>query len=218
MKKGKNKETNRFRTGAILILGLFAAVLAGAVPAWADIYKYIDSSGVVHFTNTPTSTDYILYLREKGKKDFRPAPRTYDAIIARAERIFGVDAALIKAVIQAESNFNPKAVSRMGARGLMQIMPENDDSLNISNAFDPSQNIMGGTRYLKQLLKRYNSKLPLALAAYNAGPDAVDRYRQIPPFRETQAYVKKVMSLYSRYKRLDLHSLIPGRYHDTLSG
>jgi soluble lytic murein transglycosylase-like protein len=186
----------------ILILGGFLSVAAGFGPVWADIYKYIDSSGVVHFTNTPTSTDYILYLQEKGRaaKSFRPAPRIYDAIILRAEKTYGVDAALIKAVIQAESNFNPTAVSRMGARGLMQIMPENDDFLNISNAFDPSQNIMGGTLYLKQLLKRYDRKLPLALAAYNAGPDAVDRYRQIPPFRETQAYVKKVMALYSKYK------------------
>ncbi len=202
MRKRKNRRSYRFRAGAALILSLFLPVVAGIGPAWADIYKYIDSSGVVHFTNTPTSTDYILYLQEKGrkKKTFRPAPRIYDAIIQRAEKAYGVEAALIKAVIQAESNFNPKAVSKMGARGLMQIMPENDQFLNISNAFDPSQNIMGGTRYLKQLLKRYDRKLPLALAAYNAGPDAVDRYRQIPPFQETQAYVRKVMALYSRYK------------------
>ncbi len=204
MRKGINRKYNQLRVGLLvtLILGILIPVMAGLAPARADIYKYIDSSGVVHFTNTPTSTDYILYLQEKGRKQkvFRPAPRTYDAIIQQAGKIYGVEAALIKAVIQAESNFNPKAVSRMGARGLMQIMPENDTALNISNAFDPSQNIMGGTRYLKQLLKRYDRKLPLALAAYNAGPQAVDRYRQIPPFQETQAYVRKVMSLYSRYK------------------
>ena len=204
MRRGTNKKVHGFQAGAgaALVLGILIVLLTGSPQVWADIYKYIDSSGVVHFTNTPTSTDYILYLQEKGRKQkvFRPAPRTYDAIIQQAGKIYGVDAALIKAVIQAESNFNPKAVSRMGARGLMQIMPENDTALNISNAFDPSQNIMGGTRYLKQLLKRYDRKLPLALAAYNAGPQAVDRYLQIPPFQETQAYVRKVMSLYSRYK------------------
>ncbi len=135
-------------------------------------------------------------------KDSTPGPNAYDNIISKAAGRFGVDKALIKAVIHAESSFDPNAVSRKGARGLMQIMPENDSFLNISNPFDPSQNIMGGTRYLKQMLDRYNKKLALALAAYNAGPTAVDRYRKIPPFEETRNYVQKVMDLYSRYKRI----------------
>lgn len=170
----------------------------------AHIYKYIDANGVVHFTNTPTSQGFVLYMREKSPTSQRkpgPAPKVYDHIIKKAGQAYGVDEALIKAVIKAESDFNPRAVSKKGARGLMQIMPENDRDLNISNPFDPSQNIMGGTRYLSRLLTRYNRKLALALAAYNAGPTAVDRYHSIPPFKETQDYVQKVMAFYEQYKR-----------------
>jgi soluble lytic murein transglycosylase len=176
--------------------------------ALGDIYRYIDANGVVHFTNTPTDEGYTLYLKEKrvGKvlqartRRFKAGPDVYDNLILKAARAFGVDHALIKAVIHAESGFNPRAVSSKGARGLMQIMPRNNASLNISNPFDPSQNIMGGTRYLKRMLIRYNEKLALALAAYNAGPSAVDKYKNIPPYDETRTYVQKVMSLYSRYK------------------
>lgn len=177
----------------------------GAAPVFADIYRYIDADGVVHFTNTPTSEGYTLFLRVKEqskRRGFNPGPNAYDQIISKAATRYGVDKALIKAVIHAESSFDPNAVSRKGARGLMQIMPENDSSLNISNPFDPSQNIMGGTWYLKQMLVRYNKKLALALAAYNAGPTAVDKYKRIPPYEETQTYVQRVMDLYSRYKHI----------------
>ncbi len=184
-------------------------VLAGFVlgcPLWgqADIYKYIDADGVVHFTNAPSSEGYVLYLREipwGPETHLRPAPKRYDLIIQKAAKTYGIDEALIKAMIRVESDFNPRAVSKKGARGLMQIMPINERALNISNPFDPSQNIMGGTQYMSRLLARYDRKLGLALAAYNAGPTAVDLYGRIPPYEETQNYVKKVMAYYERYKR-----------------
>ena len=162
----------------------------------ADIYRYIDSEGVVHYTNTPTASGFELYLKEKSRTlKLGPVSKTYDAIIKKAQIKYGIEFFLIKAVIQAESGFNPRAVSKKGAKGLMQIMPDNYKALSVLDPFDPAQNIMGGTRYLKQLLNRYDAKLPLALAAYNAGLTAVDLYRRIPPYKETQNYVQKVMTL-----------------------
>ncbi len=103
-------------------------------------------------------------------------------------------------MIRVESNFNPKAVSRKGALGLMQVMPTNLKSLDISDPFDPEQNIMGGARYFRSMVDRFDGKLPLALAAYNAGPNMVDRYKDIPPIEETRNYVKKVMEFFYLYK------------------
>jgi soluble lytic murein transglycosylase-like protein len=170
--------------------------------AMADIYSFIDSQGVLHFTNVPTSSNYKLYIKENSeeKRHFSTGTDAYDDIIRKAQKKYGVEFSLIKAVIHVESNFNPRAVSRKGAKGLMQIMPDNFESLLVEDPFNPAQNIMGGVCYLHRLLKRYERKLPLVLAAYNAGPDAVDRYQQIPPYKETRDYVQKVMKTYSRYK------------------
>ena len=121
-------------------------------------------------------------------------------MIMKAHKKYGVEFSLIKAVIKVESDFNPEAVSKKGAKGLMQIMPDNFKSLAVKDPFNPYQNIMAGAFYLQQLLKRYEDKLHLALAAYNAGPEAVDKYKKIPPYKETQNYVKEVMKTYSRYK------------------
>ena len=183
----------------VLILSLVCSSMV-----FSDIYIYIDSSGVVHFTNVPTSTDYKLYIKEtkpKSRVRIRAASQQYDDIIKKAQKKYGVDFSLIKAVIQVESDFNPKAVSKKGAKGLMQIMPDNYKKLYIKDPFNPSQNIMGGTLYLQQLLTRYDNKLPLALAAYNAGPTAVDKYKRVPPYKETQNYVRKVMKTYNAYKQ-----------------
>lgn len=166
----------------------------------ADIYTTIDADGVIHFTNVPTADkyEYKLYLKEKGP--FASGPRKYDILIRKASDRYGLDFSLLKAVIHVESGFNPRAVSGKGAKGLMQIMPENFKRLDVSDPFNPSQNIMAGARYLHRLIRRYGDTLSLALAAYNAGPSAVDRYETIPPFPETRRYVKKVMKAYSMYK------------------
>ncbi len=189
----------------IYILVIF--VLLSPSLSLAEIYTYTDKNGVLHFTNTPTHSKFKLYMREgKRRKSYRSHRAVdnskYDPIINRASRKYGLDSALIKAVISAESSFNTRAVSPKGARGLMQIIPMNYRSLNISDPFNPSQNIMGGSKYLRQMLGIYKGSLKLALAAYNAGPNAVKKYRGIPPYEETQNYVVKVMDLYRQYKKM----------------
>lgn len=182
-----------------LIVGLTFFVIPAAS---ADIYVYIDHEGTLHFTNTPTSSQYKVYLREtfaRPTTSYHVA--SYDDVISEAAKRHGLSSSLIKALIHVESFFNPKAVSKKGAIGLMQIMPANLQSLNISDPFDPWENIMGGARYLKLMLERFRGELPLALAAYNAGPTAVERYRDIPPYPETEAYVKKVMRFFRHYKK-----------------
>lgn len=169
--------------------------------SYADIYTYMDDKGVMHFTNVPTNSNFRLYMKEGRSNSFlRGSVSRFDSIIKRASRRYGVDAALIKAVITAESNFNARAVSAKGAKGLMQIMPFNFRNLGISDPFSPSQNIMGGTRYLRKMIKLNRGRLKLALASYNAGPHAVKRFKGIPPYKETRNYVVKVMKLYKHYK------------------
>jgi soluble lytic murein transglycosylase-like protein len=170
-------------------------------PAKADIYLYIDHEGVLHFTNTPTSGKYKVYMPEPIH---RPAvlstAKNYDDVISEAARRNGLSTSLLKALIHVESYFNPRAVSKKGAMGLMQIMPENLSLLNIDDPFDPWENIMGGAAYLKAMLERFSGKLPLALAAYNAGPTAVEKYNDIPPYPETRKYVRKVMRYFHLYR------------------
>ena len=165
---------------------------------------YIDQDGVVHFTNVPTSseTDYRVYIKEKRKANHsRYSEKLYDSYIREAAETNGVAYPLLKAIIKAESDFNPRAVSKKGALGLMQLMPENVKRMNISDPFDPWENINGGARYFREMLDRFEGRLSLSLAAYNAGPTTVERYDyRIPPYRETENYVEKVLSYYYKYK------------------
>jgi len=179
---------------------MLISVLAGVVclalsaGAHADIYRYVDGNGRIHFTNVPTSTKYRVYQRE-GKAD------SVESLIQRFAEQFHLDAALIKAVIKVESDFNPRVVSRKGAQGLMQLMPETASEVGVSNPFDPSESIYGGSRYLRRMLDTFNSNLDRALAAYNAGPSVVRKYGGIPPFEETQNYVRRVKYYFDYYRR-----------------
>ncbi len=189
-----------------LLLVIAALVICGTGSALAkgNIYQYIDESGVIHLTNVPSrnGVQYTLVWRERVHIDPRIDVAQYDTIISSAARKYNIDRNLIQAVIKAESNFNPKAVSPVGARGLMQLMPATAASLNVSNSFHPESNIEGGVRYLRYLMNLFPGDLKIALAAYNAGEGAVMRYgNRIPPFKETQTYVKRVLALYDAYKR-----------------
>ena len=180
-------------------------MIATATPLYADIYVYADKAGVLHFTNVPTSSkssNYKVYIKETSNRPLESnITDLYDHVISEASHTHGVSFSLLKALIKTESDFNPSAVSSAGARGLMQLMPENIKTLKIKNPFDPRENIMGGTQYLKQLIDRFNGKLPLALAAYNAGPGVVEKYQRIPPFKETENFVKQVMKYYSFFNK-----------------
>jgi len=172
-------------------------VLPGTV--LADIYRYKDKDGVWHFTNIKSDIRYKLYI-----KSFVGKPSAYikefGSIIDQAAERFLVDPSLIKAVIKAESDFDKKAISKKGAQGLMQLMPTTADAMEVADPFNPEENIFGGTRYLSRLLERFRDDKRLALAAYNAGPEKVASYNGVPPFPETRAFVKKVLSYYKEYQ------------------
>ncbi len=183
---------------------LLAVILISwtATPLNADIYRYIDKDGVHHFSNTPTSPRYRVYLKTPRNTFLKQYSHDrFNHIIVKASKRFGVDVPLIKAIIKVESNFNPEAVSKAGASGLMQIMPTNFRALRIQDPFDPHQNIMGGALYLKELLDRFDGNVHFAVAAYNAGPASVDRLKRIPPIQETKEFVRKVMEFYSFFKK-----------------
>ncbi len=189
----------------IFVLSAIFILIATVLSVHADIYMYIDDNGVMHFTNAPTSNeyDYKVYIKERTSISTKVhSTDKYDEFISDASREFDVDSRLLKAMIKAESDFDPRAISRKGAMGLMQIMPENFKMLNLKNPFDPWQNIRAGAQYFKKLYERFNGKLALSLAAYNAGPTAVDRYRSIPPYQETEEYVHRVLRYYRTFKQL----------------
>jgi len=177
--------------------------------ARADIFAFTDSNGVTHFSNVPSDSRFKLLIAASpnpaadvapGKKvDWLARSAKYDQAIAGAAKANTIQAALVRAVIVVESGFNPRAVSKRGAVGLMQLQPATARRYGVKDIYDPEQNIRAGTHYLSDLLTRFDSNLELALAAYNAGEEAVERYgRHIPPYAETLAYVPSVMRVYQR--------------------
>ena len=203
---------NRFKMSL-----MFAAAVAGLVagPALADIYSFRDERGVVHFTNAPDDKRYKLIRKEAGSapapamrnvaaRVYMPAEESikrYSPIIDLASRTNGVEAALVHAVVSAESGYNPGAVSKAGARGLMQLMPETAKRYGVRDIMDPVENIYAGVRYLRDLLLMFNGNLELAIAAYNAGENAVIRNgNRIPPYAETLQYVPKVLGFYRKFQ------------------
>jgi soluble lytic murein transglycosylase-like protein len=181
---------------------LVLAIIFGlASPAAAQIFSWRDADGKLVLSDRPRADQGAVNTYEvSGAASVRatkPLARSlksaqYDASINEHSRRMGVSADLVRAVIQVESAFNPTAVSNKGAMGLMQLMPATALELGVSNPFEPDQNIRGGVAYLKRLLDRYNQKVELALAAYNAGMGNVEKYGDVPPFKETQNYVKKI--------------------------
>lgn len=196
-----HREKNHgLRWGLAISLACLMASVAVPSSAGADIYKYVDEHGVIHFTNAPTSKRYTLFLPGLPQFDDYGTTDKFDYYIALASKMYDLSFPLLKAVIKVESNFNPRAISPKGAQGLMQIMPGTARLLDVSDPFDPMQNIMGGSRYLRMMVDRFDGSVRLALAGYNAGPNAVDQYKGIPPYRETQEYVERVLRHYQHIK------------------
>jgi hypothetical protein len=184
--------------GTVLTL----TALAFVPESRADIYTRKNASGVTEATNLPSGNDFTLTYRSKGVVIHSPgfalrpsANHDFDDHIQAAATAHGISEELIRAIIQVESQFDRLAVSTAGARGLMQLMPATARSLGVTDSFDARQNIFGGARYLRQLLHRYAGDVSLAAAAYNAGEGAVAKYNGIPPYRETQGYVRKVNAI-----------------------
>ena len=186
--------------GALIVV-LCLVPLAG----YPAIYTYVDNNGISHFTNIiPHGKKFRVVISDRIKyvvsKVFNNT--TYDGMIERHAQFHGIDANLIKAIMKAESNFNPNAMSHKGAQGLMQLMPDTARLMKVDNPWDPDENIRGGTKYLKYLDETFGGNLDLVLAAYNAGPARVKEYNMnIPPYEETRTYVQRVKSYYHSFKK-----------------
>jgi len=196
--------TFAFAGGVLFAAG--SALPIAVETAYGEIYQYIDAKGTISLTNVPSDARYRRVEDLSHRLPSMMSERELAPMISRFSRQHQLHPALIRAVIKAESDFNPVAVSRAGAVGLMQLMPQTAVRMNVRDPYDPEDNIGGGTRYLRQLLDRFQGNLPLALAAYNAGEHVVDRYRTLPPITETRRYVRKVLRYYRTFLMRDLSS------------
>lgn len=184
------------RRTSILVLCFLAVLALTASSAWADIFVKRQPDGTLSFSNCPRGEDWDIYYRERAHRRGPVAVKGhYEQLITDIAIGQGLDPEVIKSIIQVESGYNPRALSCKGAMGLMQLMPETAVDMGAENPWDPVQNITAGTRYFSRLLSRYQGDLQKALAAYNAGPTIVDTYGGIPPYQETQEYVKSVLAI-----------------------
>jgi soluble lytic murein transglycosylase-like protein len=181
-----------------------ALLLCVVTGADADVFVRTHTNGYKEFTNRPSGTGWMFHMSESGEEPVivfvqKGKPRQIEELITEIAAKYKIDANLVKAIVMAESNCNPNAVSAKGAQGLMQLMPKTAKHMKVDKPLDPRENVIGGVKYIKGLLASYGD-LELALAAYNAGPGAVQKYAGIPPYRETINYVKKVIGFYDRFK------------------
>jgi soluble lytic murein transglycosylase-like protein len=202
------------RTRTLARAALCAVVLGLPALAQADIYQYVDKDGVIHFATKATDPRARLYIRGNGgpaHPGVNPVPPSdhdvqrfvrYDDWIHQASSLYQIPEQLVRAVIKVESDYDPRAVSVSGARGLMQLMPDTADRLMVRDINDPHDNIFGGVRFLRILANDFNGDLELTVAAYNAGGEAVMRYGGIPPYAQTRDYVVKVTRYYRRYRTI----------------
>lgn len=200
-------KTTRYDITIPILMFTALILLTQSSRADADIYRYEDEEGIIHFTDAPTDKRFKIFMRDlKKDKQLRTKfsnitnSAEYENIIRECAGKYGVNSSLIKAVIQAESGYNPKAVSRAGASGLMQLMPGTARSLKVGNSFDPNDNVEGGVKYLRFLLDTFRGDVSLALAAYNAGLNKVAKFGGIPPYTETRTYVNRVLSYMESYQ------------------
>ena len=184
---------------ATIALALSLLPVVNPAELRAEIYQYISPNGTISLTNVPSDVRYRKIEVESARFHAVLSERELEPLIRRHSSQQQLHPALIRAVIKAESNFDPRAVSRAGAIGLMQLMPQTAVRLDVRDMFDPDENVGGGTKYLRQLLDRFHGNLPLALAAYNAGENIVDRYQSLPPIDETRQYVRKVLRYYRTF-------------------
>ncbi|HXX75689.1 MAG TPA: lytic transglycosylase domain-containing protein [Nitrospiraceae bacterium] len=191
------------RAIAALVIALLASWSFHLPKLRAEVYQYVDAAGTIALTNVPSDVRYRRIDLDSTPLHMVLPERELAPVIARHSRQQQLHPALIRAVIKAESNFDPHAISRAGAVGLMQLMPQTAVRLDVRDLYDPDDNVGGGTKYLRQLLDRFHGNLPLALAAYNAGENVVDHYQSLPPIDETRQYVRKVLRYYRTFLTKD---------------